>query len=177
MVTLDKGLIGTARSLLAHLKTLKLKIATAESCTGGLVSAVLTEIPGSSAMMDRGFVTYSNAAKRQMLGVPARTLAKHGAVSRETAIAMAKGALKNSDADITVAITGIAGPTGGSRKKPVGLVHIAAVSRNREQMHHEFRFGAIGRTKVREKSVVEAFAMLRALAQPKSARKKRHKTR
>src|SRR5262249_47047097 len=98
------------------------------------------------------------------------TLEKFGAVSRETALAMAKGALKNSDADITVAITGIAGPTGGSREKPVGLVHIAATSRSGETVHHEFRFGAIGRSAVRKKSVLEAFDMLRSLAEPKSLR-------
>ena len=106
-----------------------LKIATAESCTGGLVAAALTDIAGSSDVVDRGFVTYSNEAKQAMLGVPAATLKRHGAVSAETAAAMAAGALKNSQADLAVAITGIAGPGGGSKEKPVGLVYFAAASR------------------------------------------------
>ena len=101
-------------------------MATAESCTGGLVAAVLTEIAGSSDVVDCGFVTYSNEAKKKMLGVPPRTLKRHGAVSAETAAAMANGALKNSQADLAVAITGIAGPGGGSKQKPVGLVYFAA---------------------------------------------------
>ena len=107
-----------------------LKIATAESCTGGLVAGALTEIAGSSDVVDRGFVTYSNEAKQQMLGVPAATIEKHGAVSRETAEAMARGALGNANADLVVSITGIAGPGGGSADKPVGLVHFAAASRS-----------------------------------------------
>jgi len=152
-----------ARALLALLRARKLKLAAAESCTGGLLTATLTEIPGSSDVVDRGFVTYSNAAKQKMLGVPARTLTKFGAVSPQTALAMAKGALSHSDADIAVSITGIAGPGGGSIQKPVGLVHIAAATRG-TRIHHECRFGDIGRAKVREKSVLEAFAMLRALA-------------
>jgi nicotinamide-nucleotide amidase len=107
-----------------------LKIATAESCTGGLVAGALTEIAGSSDVVDRGFVTYSNEAKQAMLGVPAATLKRYGAVSAETAAAMAKGALKHSLADIAVAVTGVAGPGGGSKQKPVGLVYFAAASRN-----------------------------------------------
>ena len=107
-----------------------LHVATAESCTGGLVAAALTEIAGSSDVVDCGFVTYSNAAKQALLGVPAKTLDRHGAVSAETAIAMAVGALKHSQADLPVAITGIAGPGGGSKQKPVGLVHFAAASRD-----------------------------------------------
>ena len=103
-----------ARALLSFLRTRKLKLAAAESCTGGLLTAALTEIPGSSDVVDRGFVTYSDAAKQKMLGVPARTLTKFGAVSRQTALAMAKGALSHADANIAVAITGIAGPGGGS---------------------------------------------------------------
>ena len=107
----------------------KLTIATAESCTAGLVTAALTEIPGSSAVVCCGFCTYSDEAKQNMLGVPAATLARHGAVSRETAEAMAAGALAHSSADLAVAITGIAGPGGGSAEKPVGLVQFAAASR------------------------------------------------
>lgn len=160
----NRSMTKAARPLLALLRARKLKFAAAESCTGGLLTAALTEIPGSSDVVDRGFVTYSNAAKHRMLGVPSRTLAKFGAVSRETALAMVKGTLRNSEADIAAAITGIAGPGGGSREKPVGLVHIAVGARRETLVHHECRFGDIGRAKVREKSVLQAFAMLRALA-------------
>jgi nicotinamide-nucleotide amidase len=141
-----------------------LTVATAESCTGGLVSGALTEIPGSSDVVDRGFVTYSDAAKEAMLGVPAAVLERHGAVSRETAEAMAVGALGNSRADLTVAVTGIAGPGGGSAEKPVGLVHFAAAARDGRRIHREKRFGDIGRSTVRAQSVAEALAMLEALA-------------
>jgi nicotinamide-nucleotide amidase len=141
-----------------------LTVATAESCTGGLVSGALTEIPGSSDVVDRGFVTYSNAAKEAMLGVPAGVLERHGAVSRETAEAMAAGALGNSRADLAVAVTGIAGPGGGSAEKPVGLVYFAAAARDGRRIHREKRFGDIGRSTVRARSVAEALAMLEALA-------------
>jgi len=142
-----------------------LKIATAESCTGGLVVGALTEIAGSSDVVDRGFVTYSNEAKQQMLGVPAATIDKHGAVSRETAEAMARGALGNADADIVVSITGIAGPGGGSNDKPVGLVHFAAATRNGALTHKEMRYGDIGRAQVRQLSVLQALAMLKAMTE------------
>jgi nicotinamide-nucleotide amidase len=141
-----------------------LTVATAESCTGGLVSAALTEIPGSSEVIDRGFVTYSNAAKEAMLGVPATVLERHGAVSRETAEARAAGALAISGADLAVAITGIAGPGGGSEEKPVGLVHFAAAARDGRHIHREKRFGDVGRSAVRAQSVAEALAMLETLA-------------
>jgi nicotinamide-nucleotide amidase len=141
-----------------------LKIATAESCTGGLVAAVLTDIAGSSDVIDRGFVTYSNAAKQTMLGVPAATLKRHGAVSAETAAAMAKGALKNSQVDLAVAITGIAGPGGGSKEKPVGLVYFAASERGGRRLARARRYGNIGRSRVRERSVAEALALLELLA-------------
>jgi nicotinamide-nucleotide amidase len=141
-----------------------LTVATAESCTGGLVSAALTEIPGSSEVIDRGFVTYSNAAKEAMLGVPATVLERHGAVSRDTAEAMAAGALAISGADLAVAITGIAGPGGGSEEKPVGLVHFAAAARDGRHIHREKRFGDVGRSAVRAQSVAEALAMLETLA-------------
>ncbi len=141
-----------------------LTVATAESCTGGLVSAALTEIPGSSEVVDRGFVTYSNAAKEAMLGVPAAVLERHGAVSRETAEAMAAGALAISGADLAVSITGIAGPGGGSAEKPVGLVHFAAAARDGRHIHREKRFGDVGRSAVRARSVAEALAMLETLA-------------
>ncbi len=119
-----------ASAVLEAARARGLKVATAESCTGGLVAGALTEIAGSSDVFDRGFVTYSNEAKQQMLGVPAATLQEHGAVSRQTAEAMARGALGRANADLVVAITGIAGPGGGGPGKPVGLVHFAAASRS-----------------------------------------------
>jgi nicotinamide-nucleotide amidase len=140
------------------------KVATAESCTGGLVAGALTEIAGSSDVVDRGFVTYSNEAKQQMLGVPAATLRDYGAVSRQTAEAMARGALSKSKVDLAVAITGVAGPGGGSADKPVGLVHFAAATRDGTSMHAAKRYGDIGRKQVREKSVLQALAMLNELA-------------
>jgi len=153
-----------AKRLLALGRQRGLKVATAESCTGGMVVAALTEIPGSSDVVDRGFVTYSNAAKEAMLGVPSATLDKHGAVSAETAQAMAQGALAHSNADLAVAITGIAGPGGGTPAKPVGLVHFAAAARDGRHVHRAKKFGKIGRRKVRLKSVAEALAMLELLA-------------
>jgi nicotinamide-nucleotide amidase len=146
-----------------------LKVATAESCTGGLVAGALTEIAGSSDVVDRGFVTYSNEAKETMLGVPPATLKRHGAVSAETAAAMASGALKNSLANIVVAITGIAGPSGGSQQKPVGLVHFAAASRNGRLIARERQYGDIGRESVREQSVADALDLLEALAREANA--------
>lgn len=137
-----------------------LKVATAESCTGGLVAGALTAIAGSSDVVDRGFVTYSNDAKHDMLGVPLETLKRYGAVSRQTAEAMASGALAKSSADLTVAVTGIAGPGGGSAEKPVGLVHFAAASRSGTSMHAAKRYGDIGRDEVRHQSVLQALAML-----------------
>ncbi len=141
----------------------KLTIATAESCTGGLVAGALTEVPGSSAVFDRGFVTYSNKAKQQMLGVPVETLRDYGEVSRQTAEAMAQGALEKAKVDLAVAITGIAGPGGGSADKPVGLVHFAVASRDGTTMHAAKRYGDIGRAEVRHKSVLQALGMLHEL--------------
>ncbi len=159
-----------ARSLLDLCRMRRLIIATAESCTGGLVAAALTEIPGSSGVVDRGFVTYSNDAKQALLGVPAATLATFGAVSMETAKAMAVGALERAGVDLTVAITGIAGPGGATPGKPVGLVHFAAAARDGRITHREVRFGAIGRSAVRQRSVIEALKMLTELARgPKPA--------
>jgi nicotinamide-nucleotide amidase len=142
----------------------RLKIATAESCTGGLVAAALTAVAGSSDVFERGFVTYSNAAKAELLGVPADIIAVHGAVSGETAQAMAHGALAHSRADLAVAITGVAGPGGDTADKPVGLVHFAAAARDGRLVHRERRFGDIGRGEVRAKSVTEALLMLAELA-------------
>lgn len=133
-------------------------VSTAESCTGGLIAACLTEIAGSSAMFDRGFVTYSNTAKVEMLGVSSATLDEFGAVSRHIALEMATGALKNSNASLSIAVTGVAGPSGGTAEKPVGLVHIA-VNFNGELQHQECRFGALARHEIRSETVREALEM------------------
>jgi nicotinamide-nucleotide amidase len=161
---IDRELGAAAKRVLDVCRARGLMIATAESCTGGLVAAALTEIAGSSDVVDSGFVTYSNAAKEAMLGVPAATLKRYGAVSAETATAMAAGALKHSDADLSVAITGIAGPGGGSKQKPVGLVHFAAASREGKRLRRRLLFGKIGRRRVRERSVAQALALLEELA-------------
>ncbi len=163
-----------ARSLLDLCRMRKLTIVTAESCTGGLVAGALTEIPGSSDVVDRGFVTYSNEAKHELLGVDNATLTTFGAVSKETAVAMAVGALEQADADLAVSITGIAGPGGAVPGKPVGLVHFAVAARDGRITHRECRFGAIGRSLVRQQSVIEALKMLMDMARgPKPPLKKR----
>ena len=161
---MSDDLHAAATAVLDACRARGLKLATAESCTGGLVAGALTEIAGSSDVVDRGFVTYSNKAKQQMLGVPADTLRTYGAVSQQTAEAMARGALGQGGADIVVAITGIAGPGGGGPDKPVGLVHFAAASRSGKLSHAEMRYGDIGRSEVRHKSVLQALAMLMELA-------------
>ncbi|APG90886.1 CinA family protein [Sinorhizobium americanum] len=154
-----------ARAIITDVTARGLKIATAESCTGGLIAAALTEIAGSSAVVDRGFVTYSNEAKIDMLGVDAATLAVHGAVSYETAAAMVRGAIARSGAHVAVAVTGIAGPSGGSAEKPVGLVHLAAAGRSGNLLHREMRYGDIGRDAVRLATVKTALDLLREIAQ------------
>lgn len=148
-----------ARRVVAQAIGRGLMIATAESCTGGLVAGAITGVAGSSAALDRGFVTYSNAAKAGMLGVSEATLETHGAVSRETALEMARGAVERSKAQVSVAITGVAGPGGGSPEKPVGLVHFAAQGPE-GVIHVERRFGDIGREAVRLASVRQALEML-----------------
>jgi nicotinamide-nucleotide amidase len=163
---IDAALREAATRVLELCRARGLQVATAESCTGGLVAAALTEVPGSSAVVDRGFVTYSDDAKRAMLGVPAATLKRHGAVSAQTAKAMAAGALKNSNADLAVSITGIAGPGGGSKQKPVGLVYFAAASRNGRRIARKRLYGEIGRRQVRLRSVAEALALLQLLSRP-----------
>lgn len=167
---IDQELRDVAVALLELCKARNLMVATAESCTGGLVAGTLTEIPGSSAVVDRGFVTYTNEAKQQMVGVPSATLASHGAVSRETAEAMAKGALAHAAADLAVSITGIAGPGGATAGKPVGLVHFAAASRSGRLIHRERQFGDIGRSEIRRLSVLQAIAMLTELAEQEPPR-------
>ncbi len=154
-----------AVAVLEACKARGLMVATAESCTGGMVAARLTDIPGSSAVVDRGFVTYSNEAKHDMLGVPMALIEAHGAVSEEVARAMAEGALARSRAGIAVAVTGIAGPGGETPTKPEGLVHFACAGEGRETVHERHEFGARGRGAVREASVQVALRMLLAAAE------------
>lgn len=151
----------SATALLAETKSRGLAVATAESCTGGLIAASLAAIPGASASLERGFVTYSNEAKTEMLGVPADLIQRLGAVSREVSIAMAEGAIANSRADISVAVTGIAGPDGGTAEKPVGLVHMAASRRGGATIHEEKRFGDLGRHEIQLATVLAAFDLLK----------------
>jgi len=156
-------LLARTENLLTAARAGGVHIATAESCTGGLIAALLTEIPGSSDVFGRGFVTYSNKAKEDMLGVPAATLRQYGAVSEAVARIMAEGAIRNSTAQLSVAVTGIAGPGGGTDEKPVGLVHIAVARAGEPTLHRECRFGDIGRSEVRLKSVETALEMLQSL--------------
>lgn len=156
-------LMDLAAALLADFRQAGLMVATAESCTGGLIAATLTDVAGSSAVVDRGFVTYSNSAKADMLGVDPALIVANGAVSEPVARAMVKGALDNSGADAAVAVTGIAGPGGGTAEKPVGLVHLAAMRRGGESIHEACRFGDVGRTAVRLLTVKQALTMLRSL--------------
>lgn len=151
-----------ARDIIEKAKRAGLKIATAESCTGGMVSAALTDIAGSSAVFDRGFVTYSNEAKAEMLGVDMALVAHHGAVSEQVARAMAEGALNHSNADLSVSITGIAGPGGGSATKPVGLVHFACARKGQATIHIEKRFGDVGRSDVRNLALMQALNMIKS---------------
>src|SRR5690606_14436144 len=132
-------LVDEARQLLDTMRERGLMLVTAESCTGGLISALLTEIPGSSDVLERGFVTYSNAAKASCLGIDPQLIATHGAVSEEVARAMASGALANSEADLAISVTGVAGPGGGSAEKPVGLVHFAAARKDEPVLNLERR--------------------------------------
>jgi nicotinamide-nucleotide amidase len=156
-----ESLTREAETLLAACRRRGLRIATAESCTGGLIAALLTEIPGSSDVVERGFVTYSNEAKTELLGVPAELIAEHGAVSEPVARAMAKGALAHSHADLAVSVTGVAGPGGGGTEKPVGLVHLGLARTGTRTLHKELRLGDIGRGPIRLASVEAALALLR----------------
>lgn len=151
-----------AAAVLAAARARGVTIATAESCTGGLVAGALTEIAGSSDVVDRGFVTYSNAAKTAVLGVDAALVEANGAVSEPVARAMAEGAVRVSGAGAAVAVTGVAGPGGGSAEKPVGLVHFAVAVAGGETVHIERRFGDIGRSGVRTDSIRQALTMLKA---------------
>ena len=156
---MEPELVAAADRLLADLADRHLRIATAESCTGGLIAAAVTELPGSSRVLERGFVTYTNEAKAELLGIDMGLIRRVGAVSREVAIAMAEGAVARSRADMAVSVTGIAGPDGGTAAKPVGLVHIAAAMRGGQTLHQECRFGAIGRHEVRKAAVLAALAL------------------
>ncbi len=156
----DPDLTNKAEELLQSLRDKKLMIATAESCTGGLIAGVLTEIAGSSDVVDRGFVTYSNEAKNECLGVPGELIEEHGAVSAEVARAMAKGAVHRSRASLSVAVTGVAGPGGGTAEKPVGLVHIAVARSGRDTLHKRLQLGDIGRSDVRMATVREALGLV-----------------
>ena len=158
----DDELRARAMTLIKLYAAQGLMLATAESCTGGLVAGLLTEIAGSSAVVERGFVTYSNAAKHELIGVPMALIERHGAVSAEVARAMAEGALRHSRADVSVAITGVAGPGGGTEAKPVGLVQFASAMKGGETIAVEKRFGDIGRAQVRRAAIVTALEMLEA---------------
>ncbi len=164
------ALIERAAALLTLCRSRGLKLATAESCTGGLVAGLLTEIPGSSAVVERGFVVYSTLAKQELLGVPEATLARWGAVSAATARAMAEGALAHSAADLAVAVTGVAGPDGGTAEKPVGLVHFASARRGGEPQGLERRFGPLSRGAKRIAAVETALEMLEAAARQPGVR-------
>ena len=149
----------TAEDVIRALRAKGWTMATAESCTGGMVAAAITDIAGSSQVFDRGFVTYSNAAKSDMLGVPAALIFQHGAVSEAVARAMAAGALKQSAAAVAVAITGVAGPGGGSLEKPVGLVHFACATKQKT-VHLEMRYGDVERATVRKAAVLQALQLV-----------------
>jgi nicotinamide-nucleotide amidase len=153
-------LMHSARLLISDAAQRRIRIATAESCTGGLVAGLLTAVAGSSDVVERGFVTYSNRAKEEMLGVPGDLIADAGAVSEVVARFMAEGALRESNANLAVSITGIAGPGGGTAFKPVGLVHFACARENRSIRHEEHRFGDLGREAVRIEAVRVALRML-----------------
>ena len=159
----DEQLLMLARLTLDEAQQRRLKIATAESCTGGLIAGLLTEVPGSSSTVERGFIVYSNRAKEEMLGVPGDLIADMGAVSEPVARALAEGALRESRANLAVAVTGVAGPGGGTALKPVGLVHIAVARENRPIFHQALRLGDIGRTAIRRETIVTSLEMLRSM--------------
>jgi nicotinamide-nucleotide amidase len=160
---IDRQIVTQAATLLETARERGDLLATAESCTGGLLAATLTAIPGASDVFERGFVTYSNTSKSELLGVPAWLIERHGSVSEDVARAMVGGALTHSRATLAVAITGIAGPGGGTPDKPVGLVHLAAARRDAPVLHHQLLLGDIGRNEIRRESVVQALALLDSL--------------
>jgi len=156
----SSALLDEAARLLDGCRAAEKRLVTAESCTGGLIAALLTEIPGSSDVLERGFVTYSNSAKQEDLCVSPHVLAAHGAVSEAVARAMAEGALVQSHGDIAVSVTGIAGPSGSADKKPIGLVHLAVARRAGRTLHRECHFGDIGRGRIRLRAVEVALSLL-----------------
>ena len=160
---IDHRIISEAAALLDAARMRGDLLATAESCTGGLLAATLTAIPGASDVFERGFVTYSNTSKSEMLGVPVWLIERHGSVSEDVARAMVGGALTHSRATLAVAITGIAGPGGGSAQKPVGLVHLAAARRDAPVHHEKLLLGDIGRNEIRGESVARSLALLASL--------------
>jgi nicotinamide-nucleotide amidase len=157
---IDDELTALAQSTLAACRARNLMIATAESCTGGLASAALTAIAGSSDVFERGFVTYSNEAKQEMIGVPGEIIARFGAVSEECARAMAEGALRHSRADIAVSITGIAGPGGGTPQKPVGLVWIACAMKAATTQAQRLNLADRDRAQIRHSATISALEMI-----------------
>ena len=159
-MNLSADLLAAAEAVLNADRAAGLRIATAESCTGGLVAAALTEIAGSSDVVEAGFVTYSNDAKTAMLGVSAALIEKHGAVSEQVARAMAEGALAHSRADVSIAITGVAGPSGGTAAKPVGTVWFARAMRGGETIALLHQFGDPGRAEIRRQAVLVALELL-----------------
>lgn len=159
---LDPRLLDCATQTLNQCLSAGEMVATVESCTGGLIAASLTEIAGSSAVVEAGFVTYSNAAKTQLVGVPEDLLVAHGAVSQPVAIAMAEGALLHCGASVSVSVTGVAGPGGGSAEKPVGTVHMACAGRHFETRHVQKNYGDLGRTEIRVRTVLDALGLLQA---------------
>lgn len=159
----DEQLLNLARLTLDDAQQRRLRVATAESCTGGLIAGLLTEIPGSSATVERGFIVYTNRAKEEMLGVPGDLIADAGAVSEPVVRAMAEGALEESRANLAVAVTGVAGPGGGTPLKPVGLVHFAVARENRPIFHQVMRYGDIGRSEVRRQTIITALEMVRKM--------------
>jgi nicotinamide-nucleotide amidase len=160
---IDRQIVTQAATLLETARERGDLFATAESCTGGLLAATLTAIPGASDVFERGFVTYSDTSKSELLGVPAWLIERHGSVSEDVARTMVGGALTHSRATLAVAITGIAGPDGGTPDKPVGLVHLAAARRDAPVLHHQLLLGDIGRNEIRRESVVQALALLDSL--------------
>lgn len=161
---IDPDIYAQAEAVLAACRARGLTIATAESCTGGLVAGALTAVPGSSDVVDRGFVTYSNSAKMALLGVPAETLERFGAVSAQTAEAMARGAVRAAGTGLAVAITGVAGPGGGSDEKPVGLVHFGCARSDGALLLREMHFGPLSRDEIRTRSVAVALDLLKEMA-------------
>ena len=159
----EQGLYAHAKTFIERCTAARLRIGTAESCTGGLLAALLTEVPGAAEVFDLGVVSYAYSAKEQILGVPHQTLEQVGAVSEPVARAMAEGIFQRSAVDVAVGITGIAGPTGGGEEKPIGTVWIAAGRRGQPIAVRRFQFGNAGRSQVRMQSVAAALEMLEQL--------------